>query len=517
MINQRRKYFSFTIRILFCFSLFIIPVIYLLFSAEMVRFISVNSRDHILNWYSTHYPNALDKEIIGQICFTPQWQQWVTAHSSMLIILILLSLSGYILFAKKMWRFFNGLFNEIKKVIFFMIRTFAACSFKEKIFLLILFGCIIIYRIYFFISYPPLNDETYSYLYFAKPGIFIAATNYPTTNNHVFFNLVCAVINHLLFFTPMLVMRSPNMIGDLFLFFGIFCLFKRYGSFQRAFAVVAGTALCFMLSFYATNGRGYQWQEVCTLISLLGCWGWFFSPAWLQRSGYSLFIFTSVLGFYINPAFTYQFLALALMVLFMLIKKKDYKKAIIFIRSCLIILLMVLLLYLPLIIASSWHALVSNEFVSGGKDWAELIASYSYLQYGMNYIFNMSRAGIFIGSALIAFSLYLYFTHRLKGYFYDLSVIYFIATVASFIILILYKKVFPYERLFCSWILFLNIIFVNVCFDVIKKTFKKHSSLLISLFIFFKIALCVRLLYWNRYFIENQNGVKIYNKLREKL
>jgi hypothetical protein len=488
-----------------------------LFSAEMVRFLSANSRDHILNWYSIHWPNAVDKEIIGQMCFTPQWKEWITAHSVTLIILILLGLSVYILFAKRIWRFFNELLNEIKKVILFMYRTIATCTLKEKIFLLILFGCIIIYRIYFFISYPPLNDETYSYLYFAKQGVLIAATNYPTTNNHVFFNVVCAIIDHFHFLTPMLVMRLPNMIGDLFLFLAVFCLFKRFASFQRAFAVVAGTAFCFILSFYATNGRGYQWQEVCTLISLLGCWGWFFSPDWLQRSGYSLFIVSSVLGFYINPAFTYQFLALALMAMFILLKRKDHKKLIVFIRSCLMIFLIVLLLYLPLIIASSWHALVSNEFVGGGKSLAELIASYSYLQYGMNFIFNMSRAGIFIGSALIAFSLYLYFTHRVKGYFYDLSAIYFIATVASFIILILYKKVFPYERLFCSWILFLNIIFINVCFDFIKNFFKRRASLLISLFIFFKIALCVRLLYWNRYFIENQNGVKIYNTLREKL
>ncbi len=513
MFHKRSEYFFAGIPMILCSFLFMIPLAYLLCSIMMLWLISTHSWNNILDWYSEHWPNAVDRETIAQKCFTPAWYQWITAHHLLLMVLVSFVLLVYIFYAKKIWTFFTALLQEIKRSLRFMVRTFTDCGFRERIFILILFGCIIGYRVYFFLSYPPLNDESFSYLYFARQGFFLSAVSYPTTNNHVLYNLVCSLINRLPFFTPMLVMRLPSMIGDLFLFWAVFCLFKRFGNFQRAFAVVAGTAFCFMLSFYATQGRGYQWQEVCTLVSVIACWSYFLSNGLRQQFGYPLFICSSILGFYINPTFAYQFFALLLMAFFVLFKRKDYQHILIFARAVLIIFAMVLLLYLPLIIASSWDAFMHNEYVSGGKDWTEFFNSFSYFQYGMNYVFNLSRAGIFIGFGLIIASLFLYFTDRLKGNFYDLSAIYFIATVLSFLILTLYKKVYPYERLFCSWALFLNIAFINVCMDLFKKYFFRKATLLISLFLVLKITLSLRLLYWDRYYIRNQNAVKTYNTL----
>ncbi len=515
MLTQRSGYVFLKARILFCFSLFIIPILYFLYSLALVFFISTNDRDYILKWYSIHWPNAFDKETIGQDCFTLQWYDFIQAHHLLLIIFILVGLLVYLLFSKKILIFFNELLNEIRRIILFMIKTFVDCTRKEKIFVLILFSCIFIYRIYFFVSYPLLPDELCSYLYFAKQGILITAISYPFPNNHVLYNLACAVLSHLHFLSPALVMRLPGMIGDFFLFWGIFCLFKRFGNFQRAFVVVAGTAFCYILSFYATQGRGYQWQEICAFISLAGCWAWFFSSAWSLRFGYSLFLFASIIGFYINPGFAYPFLALMLMIFFLLIKRKEYRKTIIFSRSILVIFSAVLLLYLPLIIGSSWHALMSNSFVNAGKSLHELIDTYPNFHFALNYIFNLSRYGIFIIAALIVFCLYLYFSKKVKGYYYDYTLIYFIATIFSFLVLILYKKIYPYERLLCFWVLFLNIIFLNVCFDFLKKYFQKNASLLIGIFVFFKILISVRLLYFDKDSIQNQGGVKIYYGLQK--
>jgi hypothetical protein len=501
-------------RAVFSIFLFLIPIVYFSISLLLVRLISSNDQAAMLRWYNKYWPDGIDKETMAKICFTPQWEAWVSAHHKTLIIGILLGLLIYALFSKKIWKYLHNLFDEINKIMLFMIRVFKLCTTKEKAIVLVLFGCIAAYRIYFFISYPPLTDETFSYLYFAKQGVLLTAISYPFPNNHVLYNLACSVLTHVPFLTPMMVMRLPNMIGDLLLFWAVFCLFKYFGSFQRSVVIVSGTAFCYIISFYATQGRGYQWQEICTTLSLLGCWAWFFSPAWSHRFGYSLFLFSSMVGFYINPAFIYQFLALILMVLMILLRRKDYAQIGILLRSAFIIFLFTTILYLPLIIGSSLHTLTNNQSVGTWKSWSFLVDTFSDLKYSMNYVFDLSRAGIFIGAGLIAFSLGLYFTQRIKGTWYDFGFLYFLATLLSFTILILYKKVYPYQRFYCSWALFINIIFLNVCYDFFKSGIRKNGSLLISIFVLLKIAVAVRLLYWDRYFIRNEKCTVIYNNIQ---
>ncbi len=49
--------------------------------------------------------------------------------------------------------------------------------------------------------------------------------------------------------------------------------------------MVAGVAFCYMLTYYATQGRGYQWQEICAVTGMCGCWWYYFAPANYAKEG----------------------------------------------------------------------------------------------------------------------------------------------------------------------------------------------------------------------------------------
>src|SRR5580704_5673665 len=247
MFIKRSGTFFLKARTLFSLILFLIPLYYFSYSLVIVIFLSTHSRGYILDWYRAQWPDAFDAETIAATCFTSDWEAWISAHHLLLMIMIVSAMLVYLFFAKKVLRFLDGLYSEITQGMAFLIRTFLDCSTREKLLLGGLFALIGIYRIYFFMAYPMLPDETCSYLYFAKQGALITTCIYPFPNNHVGFNLGSSLLSHVSFLSPALVMRLPSMLADFFLCWSIFALFKRFSSFGRAFVMIAGTAFCYLI------------------------------------------------------------------------------------------------------------------------------------------------------------------------------------------------------------------------------------------------------------------------------
>jgi hypothetical protein len=491
-----------------------VPVIYLLYSLAIIVFVINNSYSSILQWYGANWSGAFDAETIARNCFTVDWDNWLRGHSVILVILITGILILYFVYSRAIWHFLEDLLEEIGNIIRFMRGIFAGLSKKERVMLMLLFGGILAYRVYFYLAFPLHSDELCSYLFFARQGFFLSATSYPLPNNHVLYNIVCSFLSSISFLSPKAVMRLPSMAGDFILLYSIFCLFKHWGGFYRAMVVVAGIAFCYYPSYYAVQGRGYQLQELCVVLSGMACWSCFFSRNRYKHRGYSLFVVSSVAGLYINPLFIYHFLALVLLLFYLLLRRKEYKSLFFFIRCLFVIMGLVMIFYLPLILGSSWKALVANPAVVGENSWKELFAHFSEFIFIPKYLSYYGTAGMYLILGAIVLSFFLYCGGYIKGRFYYFTSGYFLAILLSLTILILYTKAYPLERSLCFLMLVLDIIFLNVCYDMIKARSTKYAFPLLIIFTAVKITGSVRGLYWDRFSVRRQEPVRTYYGLQ---
>jgi hypothetical protein len=491
-----------------------IPVSYLLLSWGIVHFIQHHSYQYLLSYYTIHWPTAFDVTVFSERCLTPIWYNWVVSNALWLKIIIAVAVVMFCVLLKPIRNGVQLLFEDLLWGTGFIKKVLVGLTVREKWLLLALFMLIGCYRFYFFVKFPMHPDEAASYLFFARQGPLMAAVNYVTTNNHIFLNLVCSLLAKLPFLSPKLIMRLPAMVGDMALLLGIFCVVKQYGRFARAISIVAGVAFSYILSYYATQGRGYQGQEICAVIGMGACWLYFFAPAKYPKKGYGLFIASSVIGFYLNPLFVYPFLTLMLAAGYCFIKGKNFKTLVSFIKAVAAIVLLTFVLYWPLIVTSSWHALVNNGFINENKYLSDLAGQVSTLVFNFNYVINYGSAGIGVLAFGIMFSLVVYYKGYVRGLFYQMMLIWFVAAVASFVIITVYQRIFPLERALCFWILIVNIILLNVLYDLFEKFFPQKAILLFTVLITGKVLFSIRTIYWPKYWIDNKEQVVIYNEIQ---
>lgn len=502
------------IRKLLQWILICVPVLYLALSWSIVFFYQHHSYNYLLAYYKRNWPTAFEVTVFAERCLTPAWYSWVVSNALWLQIAIALALMIYFLLLKAIRNGVLQLFDDIVWVAGFIKKVLLGLTVREKWLLMGLFVCIGCYRMWFFFKFPLHPDEAASYLFFTRQGPLMAAVNYVTTNNHIFLNVVCSFLARLSFLSPKWVMRLPAMAGDMTLLLGIFCVVKHFGGFVRAIGIVAGVAFCYLLSYYATQGRGYQWQEVCVVLGIGGAWWYYFAPAGYVKRGNGLFIVTSVIGFYINPLFVYPFLALMLGAGYCYIKRENRQPLLVFVKGVTAIVLLTFVLYLPLIITSSWNALVNNGFINENQHLSDLAGQVSSLVFNFNFALNYGSAGIAILAICLVFCLVMYYRRVIGGRFYKMMLVWFVATIVSFAMITVYQKIYPLERALCFWILIVDIIFLNVGYDFLNKYFKQRAVLLFALFIIAKVLFSMRTIYWPKYAIDKKEQVVIYNNIQ---
>lgn len=404
----------------------------------------------------------------------------------------------YMVFSRWIWKFCMRLVSELKRGLVFLGGGLRGCSSFEKGGFLLLLGAVLAYRLYFYFSIGLTTDELCSYLYFVRPGFFISVTSYPIPNNHVFFNACCALWGMLPGLSIKAVMRLPSMVGDLFLLYCIFCLIRRWDGYRRAIVTVVGIAFCYLTSYYAVQGRGYQWQEVCVLVSAVSWWECFRGVGRGQRRGYTLFILSSVVGFYINPVFLYHFTALGLACLYYGVKEKDYVSWLFWGRCVGIITGLLMVLYMPLILASGWRSLTANPYVLGfGYKW--LFAHFRDFAYILKDMTYYDVPGLCFMLGVAAALLLAYRRHIIGGVFYDNLLVYLIALSGSLTWWILCKQRYPIERSLCYWPMVLSLVFVNACYDLGRVYLGRRVYGWIAVLLLLKVAGSVRGLYWGKW------------------
>ncbi|MDR3714822.1 MAG: hypothetical protein P4L51_18580 [Puia sp.] len=444
-----------------------------------------------------------------------QRHAWIGVHSGALGAGVGVILAIYLAFSQRVFRFFRQFIVECGKIAVVMTRTFFDASVTERSLIVLLFAGVIVYRLYFFFAFPLHTDELCSYLYFAKQGFFMTITNYVLPNNHVLYNVACSFLSAVGVFSPKAVMRLPSMAGDLLMLYGIFCFIRQRAPLSRALGVIAGVAFCYLPSFYAVQGRGYQWQECCVIVNCVACWSCYFRSNGGARKGYALFALSGVAGLYLNPLFCYHFLAILFLGTGFLAWKRDFAGMRSFLGCYGLITGGVFVLYLPILLCNGLQALTANTWLTGESSVGRLLADYSSVAFSLKYLSYYGEPGMYLllGGAALSFALYC--KRVIRGEFYDDALLYFVAITVSIAILTLFKKAYPPERSLCFWILSLNLVFVNICYDLASKFLGNKWPAFLTIFLVLKIAGSVRGLYWERFAVAEQPYVKIYYGLQK--
>jgi len=508
-----------------------IPLVYLVYSLWILRFASGHTYSYLQDFYRRSFPGAFDVETISRYFFTPGWHAWLQGHSAILTGGMWLIIAGYAVLGPRIVRFLAGFLVETAKGFVFAGKVFRELNFRQRVLLSGLFGVMFLYWGYLFASSSGMwLDEACSYLHFVRQGVLFTMMSYPVPNNHILYNVICALPARLSFLSPAWVMRLPSMAATVLDYYIIFCVFRRWADFRRAMVVVAGVAFVHLLSYYAVQGRGYQLQLLFIVVNALSGWYYFFP--WPKpggpgsaagsaeplavipgsgRFGYRLFVVSAILGFYVNPLFVYHFMAVFMVIGYRLLRKRDRVLG----RQLLIALLIIAgttaVLYLPIFLGSGIHAVAGNKYVAN-RPWSTLVSSFGILVYDLKYIFYYGYFSILLLIGAFIVFLWFYRRRRLGGFFYDYAYFYLIASVLAIGAVTVYERIYPLERSLCFWVLALNIMFVNFCYDLACRLVPRRAFGLVVMFLLVKDVSSVRLLYLDHYAVRNSLDDRIYRE-----
>jgi len=208
--------------------------------------------------------------------------------------------------------------------------------------------------LYWMLEYDITNDEAVTYILFSSKGPFIAASFYPTVNNHFLFSIAST----LFFYLPLnevFALRLTNFFVIIGFVFSLNFLCKKHFNERilvAALSIIAATAFFIQYSFLA---RGYLYllffASIATHLYLD------FSKLNFSKKKWFLFAATNALGFYCVFTYLYFWLPLMMSMLVFILVKKNHKGFISLLKNSVITIVFVLLLIAPVILISGLGAI----------------------------------------------------------------------------------------------------------------------------------------------------------------
>ncbi|WP_210515506.1 hypothetical protein [Hymenobacter terricola] len=264
-----------------------------------------------------------------------------------------------------------------------------------------LLGLVLGVRAGLLLGYGFRYDELLSYLFFVREGPVVTSSFYPLPNNHIFFNLCCALGRPVLGQHPLLLMRLPSY-GVAALGTALsYALLARFTNFRLATLVTGLFNLTPAALYYAASGRGYYMQLVLIQLGFfavvgLGAWPHYRRLAWL------VFVVSSVLGLYTIPTYAYPLASLALGAALVLAPIRGQKQWLELLLTGLLIGITATLLYAPVGAVSGWPRLLANSYVVPAS-WATFRASaLANIYEKTQELFGVVRPVLLLGGALAA-------------------------------------------------------------------------------------------------------------------
>ncbi|MCG8352917.1 MAG: glycosyltransferase family 39 protein [Chloroflexales bacterium] len=215
-----------------------------------------------------------------------------------------------------------------------------------------------------FLFQPIRYDEAGAFLSYASKPIYYGLSNYSSPNNHLFHTLLVHITTKLLGDAEW-ALRLPAFTAGMLLVLALYALIRTLYNRHAALLAAALAAASSFLVEYSTNARGYTLISLLFLL-LLGL------AAYLVRrpqepATWLFFALLGAIGFYTIPVMLYGFGSAALWLLLALLREPQVLPRRTLLRRYALMaaatVLLTLLLYLPVLAASGWQAVVANSYV----------------------------------------------------------------------------------------------------------------------------------------------------------
>jgi len=208
----------------------------------------------VLHWVQQYYALSGNKvEVLGHYVNAQSWFK--------LKVLVMLLSFTIIVFISHLSSFMRQVFLSLRYVLSLFYKDFLVLTFFAKCFIVVvIIGFSTVSLLYSSQVFFQL-DELNCWLYFVDRGFFVTTSYFPSTNNHVGYNVLSLFWN--LFLEPIHAMRATALIaspGTIILLFLV--LNKRYTTLMACIGVIFLMSQ-FPFFWYSIQGRGYALELLC--------------------------------------------------------------------------------------------------------------------------------------------------------------------------------------------------------------------------------------------------------------
>ncbi|TAG37658.1 MAG: hypothetical protein EAZ31_11280, partial [Cytophagia bacterium] len=354
----------------------------------------------------------------------------------------------------------------------------------------------------------PLIDETYSHLFFSGKGFWTSLTNYTTTNNHIFYNILTSFFD-IFIVQEVLAMRFVSLICFWILLGYIFWYLQKNTNFEIAFWAILLVGLGFSQSVFSVQGRGYMLMSLCSFGAVHQAISLKKDSFFEQKKSQTFFIFWHIAGLFTSPVFVYTTIGIYGYFFFKASKKTILS---IFISGILVIL-GTFLVYLPTFLYNGF-----GNFLAAHQDNLQPTSYIKFMTYILPicvreliiYLIGFPTYFSFFIFALLLFLLF-YFYQKIhtvgKAWLQYIGV-----SLGIMLVFIIFTKTFPLYRIWTYYGIFWAIICAFLLVSILPKT-NTVGKVLIALGIF--AGSFVQFEYAIGEFYD-KNTVQYCEKLRDK-
>jgi hypothetical protein len=215
-----------------------------------------------------------------------------------------------------------------------------------------------------YLGQPMRNDESYSYLYFALPGLRTAVSDYTVPNNHIF-HTVLVWLSTRLFGNAPEVIRLPVLIAGVLSVPAAWLAARSLATRGAGLFAAAMVAVLPALILYSTNARAYMIVCLATLVLV-----WLGSRLLDAESAvlWTTFVVIGALEMWAAPIMLYPLGAMCLWLVAEHARTEGSRGAIRFLprlgAAVGLVAALTVLLYLPVILRGQGRLLLQNRFVT---------------------------------------------------------------------------------------------------------------------------------------------------------
>ena len=297
----------------------------------------------------------------------------------------------------------RGLQREIGRAWAGIKQTIRQLSRVEKAIAFGLLSLILVVRASLLLGYGFRYDELLSYQFFVREGAVVISSFYPLPNNHIFFNLCCAMGRPVLGQHPLLLMRIPSFLAAALGTGLSYALLTRLTNFRLATLVTGLFNLTPAALYYAASGRGYYLQLVLIQLGFFAVVGLGARPNY-RRLCWLVLVVSSILGLYTIPTYVYPLASLLLGAALVLGTRQE-RRTVLWAKLLMALLLIGMgaaLLYAPVGAVSGWSRLLANSYVVP-ISWAAFRSSaLANIYEKTQELFGLVRPALLLGAALVA-------------------------------------------------------------------------------------------------------------------